>query len=304
MAINELKPLLDELCLNITDFLNENTEITKEHLSEYLKNSAKLISDISDNDLTSYNTQKNLLADNYKNIAKECLTSYEKTSSKISKLSEKHKEAIAACEIEPINLPKLTSKFNEIQNHMVDEVARANFIISELSTQIKDLEEKSNLDPLTKIYNRGALNKYLADMCENATDKYETHLLVIDIDDFKQINDEFGHIAGDKILIYISKILKRTLRDGDKVFRFGGEEFIVILNRIKDGECITIAKRLLRLVSENKLIYKGNNIGVTISIGATKLKVGDTPESFITRADKALYRSKHSGKNKISTEPI
>ncbi|MCW8837414.1 MAG: GGDEF domain-containing protein [Thiovulaceae bacterium] len=304
MAINELKPLLDELCLNINGFLNENGDITKEHLAEFLKNSAKLISDISDNDLSSYNSDKNLLADNYRNIAKDCLTSYEQTSNQISKLSKKHKEAIDACDIEPIDLPKITSKFNEIQDHMIDEVAKANFIISELSTQIKDLEEKSNLDPLTKIYNRGALNTYLNEMCENANEKYEAHLLIIDIDDFKQINDEFGHIAGDKILIYIAKILKKTLRDGDKVFRFGGEEFIVILNRIKDAQCMTISNRLLRLVSDNKLIYKGNNIGVTISIGATKLKVGDTPDSFITRADKALYKSKHSGKNKISTEPI
>jgi diguanylate cyclase (GGDEF)-like protein len=187
---------------------------------------------------------------------------------------------------------------------MVDEVSKANAIISKLSTQIKELEEKSNLDALTKVYNRRALISYLADLCKNSTDKHQSYMLVIDIDDFKKINDEFGHIAGDKILIYIARMIKKTLRDGDKVFRFGGEEFIVILNRISEDESIAIANRFLTMVSDNKLIYKGNNIGVTISIGSTKLKIGDTPDSFIARADKALYRSKHTGKNKLSTEPI
>jgi diguanylate cyclase (GGDEF)-like protein len=303
MARNELESVLDELCMNIKGFLNENSSVTQEHLSEYLKNAARLISGISDDALDSYNSDKHILAEEYKNIAKVCLTSYQNTSSNISELSKEHKETIAQCELETIDLPSITSKFNDIQGHMVDEVAKANSIISELSSQIKELEEKSNLDALTKVYNRGALHTYLTELCEDATDKYETHILVIDIDDFKKINDEFGHIAGDKILIYIARTLKKTLRDGDKVFRFGGEEFIVILNRTKEDECLSIAERLLHLVSDNKLIYKGHNIGVTVSIGATKLKVGDTPDPFFARADKALYRSKHTGKNKLSTEP-
>ena len=304
MARDELVSLIDELCLSIRDFLYNNEDVQKEQLAAYLKNSAKLIADISQHELSSYSKDKNLLADSYKDIAKDCLTSYEKTSTNISKLSEQHQEAIAKCEAEPIDLPMITSKFNEIQDHMIDEVARANSIISNLTSQIKDLEEKSNIDPLTKVFNRGALDSYIKELCDNVNKNYETHLLVIDIDDFKQINDKFGHIAGDKILIYISKILKRTLRDGDKVFRYGGEEFMVVLNRIQMEQCKIIANRLLKLIGENKLIYKGNTIGVTVSIGATQLKVGDTPDSFISRADKALYSSKHSGKNKLTMEPI
>jgi diguanylate cyclase (GGDEF)-like protein len=303
MATNELENVLDELCSSVRDFLNENGTVTKEHLAEYLRNSAQLISEISEDTLSSYNTDKHLLAQEYKNIAKDSLAHYENTSNQISELSEKQKEALEKYESHHIDLPKMTSKFNEIQEHMVEEVAKANSIITQLSSQIKELEEKSNLDPLTKIYNRGALNDYLTDMCENVNENYETHLLAIDIDDFKSINDAYGHIAGDKILIYIAKILKKTLRDGDKVFRFGGEEFIVILNRANSNQCVTIAERIIKIISDNKLIYKGNNIGVTVSVGATKLKVGDTPDGFISRADKALYKSKQSGKNKLTMEP-
>lgn len=223
MANSELEPLLNELCLNIKDFLDENNDLTKDHLAEFLRNSAKLISDMSTDTLSSYNTDKNILAQEYKGIAKECLAHYENTSTKISKLSVEHKETLAECDAKHIDIPEITSKFNEIQDHMVEEVSKANSIISQLSTQIKELEEKSNLDPLTKIYNRGALNTYLTEMCENANENYETHLLAIDIDDFKAINDEYGHIAGDKILIYIARILKKTLRDGDKVLDLAGK---------------------------------------------------------------------------------
>jgi diguanylate cyclase (GGDEF)-like protein len=303
MAKNELDNILEELCSNIKDFLSENSDITKEHLSAYLRNSAKLISDMSNDDIHFYNDDKNRLAQEYKSIAKECLTSYEETSSKITKLSNKHQQTITECKELQIDVPGITSKFDEIQKHMTDEVAKANSVINQLSTQIKELEEKSNLDALTKIYNRGALNTYLKELCQNVNEKYETHLLAIDIDDFKSINDKYGHIAGDKILIYIARILKKTLRDGDKVFRFGGEEFIVVLNRLNVEQCKTIANRLIKLISDNKLIYKGNTIGVTVSAGGTSLKVGDSPDSFITRADKALYRSKQSGKNKLTTEP-
>ena len=113
---------------------------------------------------------------------------------------------------------------------------------------------------------------------------------------FKVINDTYGHIAGDKILIFIANILKKTLRDGDKIFRYGGEEFILILNRLDNIHCLKIASRILELINKNKLIYKGESINVTVSIGTTIYNISDTPDSMIHRADKALYRAKKDGK--------
>ena len=302
MTKNELKSLTDEMCSSIKGLIKQNEDLTKESLSDFLVNSAALISDMSQDELDSYQKSKNTLIKDFKEIADKCLTSYEQTNSKFSQLSQMHADTIDECEANHIDLPKITSKFSEIQIHMFNEVKRANSIISELTEQVQTLEKKSNLDSLTKVYNRGALNNYLTDLCANATTNYDTHMLILDIDNFKNINDSFGHVAGDKILIFISNILKKTLRDGDKVFRFGGEEFIVILNRIDEEHSMKIGNRILKLISGNKLIYRGQNIGVTASIGATKFKLGDTQDTFIARADSALYKSKHNGKNQLTME--
>jgi len=196
-------------------------------------------------------------------------------------------------------LETLTTKFSEIQTHMTNEVKKANQIISELSEKVKTLEETTNLDPLTKVFNRRALISYLDGVCANKTTPL-MHAIMLDIDNFKTINDTYGHIAGDKILIFISNILRKTIKEGDKIFRFGGEEFTVILNRNNDDESEAIANRILKLISSNKLVYMGENILVTASIGMTKLIQNDTPDTLISRADKALYASKHNGKNMVS----
>ena len=106
------------------------------------------------------------------------------------------------------------------------------------------------------------------------------------------------------MLIFIANTLKKTLRDGDKIFRYGGEEFIIILNRIDDIHCKATTNRLIKLIRENKLIYKGSDIQATISVGATKFKEGDSPDSLIARADTALYKAKENGKDQLYTESV
>ena len=211
---------------------------------------------------------------------------------------------MASTKSKQIDIESFTSKFNEIQTQMTDEVKKANKIISQLSNQIKTLESTSNLDPLTKVFNRRALDTYLRNICSSKRAHYQIHLLMIDIDDFKLINDKYGHIAGDKVLILLSNIIRKTLRDGDKIFRYGGEEFVIVLNRIDNRECFNISNRLLALIRGNKMIYKGNSLNITVSVGATRFNPGDEPESLIDRADKALYKAKHNGKNQIQMDII
>ncbi|WP_373035944.1 GGDEF domain-containing protein [Sulfurimonas sp.] len=303
MQKDELISLANEMCKELSTIIEEQKdEATKEQVANYLIESAQIIMNVNEKDMSSAGFAETVFHNAYKDIANKSLSSYANTNANIDKLTKMHEKTLMECSAQHIDLPSLTSKFDEIQSHMSDEVKKANEIISQLTTQVKTLEEKSNLDSLTKVFNRRALSSYLKNVCSNDNLPYEFHLLMLDIDDFKNINDKYGHVAGDKVLIFIANILKKTLRDGDKVFRYGGEEFIIILNRIDDSHCKKITNRLLDLVRGNKLIYKGEGLRVTMSIGTTKYAKGDTPDTLIARADKALYKAKKSGKNQVHAE--
>ena len=302
MQKDELISLANEMCKELSIIINQEEKATQEQVANYLIESAQIIINIKDKDLNNADFAETIFHNAYREIANKSLSSYANTNQNIEKLTKMQEKTLMECNEQHIDLPSLTSKFDEIQSHMNDEVKKANDIITQLATQVKTLEKTSNLDSLTKVFNRRALSSYLQEVCSNTELPYSFNMLILDIDDFKNINDKYGHVAGDKVLIFIANILKKTLRDGDKVFRYGGEEFIIILNRIDDERCKKITIRLLELIRGNKLIYKGETLRVTMSIGTTKFVKGDTPDSIISRADKALYKAKNSGKNQIYTE--
>lgn len=304
MEKEDLKSLVTQMYENLLDNINHQETVTKEQVIEYLRNSVEVVSSISDDKIDSIEHAKAAFNNAYQMIANKTIASYQHTNERFEKLTQMHEETLSSCAEQMINIPNITDKFNEIQEHMLDEVKKANDIITKLSTQVNKLEKDSNIDSLTKVFNRRALSKYLSNICEQKNEHNELHLLMIDIDDFKVINDTHGHIVGDKILIFIANILKKTLRDGDKIFRYGGEEFILILNRVDSVYCKKIASRILELISSNNLIYKGTSINVTASMGTTLYDVSDSPDDVIHRADTALYRAKNSGKNRVCTELI
>ena len=300
MEKNDLKALIEEIYENLLERIDAEKNATKGQVVNYLRDAIDVVLNIDDKDIDSIEHAKAAFNNSYKELVNQSLISYKNSNDKFGELSQLNEETIKQCSDKHIDLKTLTTKFNEIQSHMTDEVKKANQIISELSEKVKKLEQTSNLDPLTKVFNRRALTAYLENICANKNTPYSIHLIMLDIDNFKSINDTYGHIAGDKILIFISNILRKTLRDSDKIFRFGGEEFTVVLDRSTDEESETIANRILKLISSNKLVYMGENILVTASIGMTKFVENDTPDTLLSRADKALYNSKHNGKNMVS----
>jgi len=304
MQKNELLLLAQNMCKELTTIIDTEENASKEQLANYLYESAELIMNITDKDISTTDFAETLFHNAYKEIAQKSLSSYEKTNSNINRLTQMHKETLEECHSESINLSEIIEKFNDIQTFMANEVQKANQIILQLSDQVKVLEKNSNLDSLTKVFNRRALSTYLKELCAKETLPHDLRFLILDIDDFKTINDTHGHLAGDKILIFIANIFRKTLRDGDKVFRYGGEEFVIILNRLNDTQCTKISQRLLELVRENTLVFKGASLKVTMSIGTTKFAQGDTPDSLISRADKALYKAKNKGKDQMYSEVI
>ncbi len=302
MQKNDLKALVEQIYENLLERIDAEKEASKAQVIGYLKDAIDIVTNINDKDLDTLEHAKESFKNSYKEIAKESLNSYKTTNEKFGELTKLNKDTVEKCNEQHIDLNALSEKFHDIHTHMSDEVNKANKVISDLHQKVKILEETSNLDPLTKVFNRRALSSYLSEVCSNKSVPYTLHVMMIDIDNFKTINDKYGHVAGDKILIFISNILRKTLRDGDKIFRYGGEEFTIVINRNSNEQCEIIANRLLHLISSNNLIYMGERISVTASIGVTKLKESDTPDSLLSRADKALYNSKKSGKNMVSKD--
>lgn len=123
-------------------------------------------------------------------------------------------------------------------------------------------------------------------------------MLIWDVDDFKSINDRFGHQAGDKALRVIAQSLKARLRETDFIARFGGEEFVCLLCGSQGDEALTVAQEMRRSVEENGFHSQGKPVRVTISCGVATFQSGEGPDAVFSRADKALYKAKKNGKNR------
>ncbi|WP_041404560.1 PleD family two-component system response regulator [Rickettsia massiliae] len=188
-------------------------------------------------------------------------------------------------------------------------------LLARIRTQLKrkqyqdnlrnDLEQSVNLaakDGLTGLFNRRYFDIHLKQMIEKANkESIKLYLLMCDIDNFKHVNDTYGHQAGDKVLTIVSRILKNTLRVTDLIARFGGEEFTILLTDIDISKAIETAERV-RVKIEYMDFHIEDQIEPlknTISIGVTKYKKEESIESFIERADKAMYEAKTTGKNKV-----
>lgn len=124
-------------------------------------------------------------------------------------------------------------------------------------------------------------------------------LLFLDVDHFKAVNDNYGHLAGDEVLKRVAAVLRNTLRGNDLVCRWGGEEFLVLLNGVDRTAALDVAERCRRLVGSAPCQYEGHAIAVTCSIGAAQFRDGDTPHTLLKRADSCMYRAKRLGRNRV-----
>ena len=170
---------------------------------------------------------------------------------------------------------------------------------------IKKLEEDSLIDILTGVANRKYVEQKIFESL-NELNRYGQNfgLLFIDIDHFKGINDNYGHDIGDEILKIVSKTLSKNIRSFDTVGRWGGEEFVALIQNMDIVLLENAANKLRSLVEGSSYNCHDSNkeIGVTISIGATISRVGDTPKDIIARGDSLMYKSKKTGRNKVTKD--
>ena len=168
-----------------------------------------------------------------------------------------------------------------------------------LEQRVQSLHEKATRDPLTQVANRAEFDRIHASWVESHLERrLPCSLVICDIDHFKRINDRFGHQAGDEVLIAFAALLKRHCRAGDLVARYGGEEFVMICADCDNSTATARAEELRAELAELPMIALSGRC-ITASFGVTEVQPGDTPETMLRRADRALYQAKENGRNMV-----
>ncbi|MBI9074655.1 MAG: diguanylate cyclase [Desulfatibacillum sp.] len=195
--------------------------------------------------------------------------------------------------LKPVRLPELKAR--------IQRVFRERKLWKERDALLEQLKKLSITDGLTNLYNRRHFYRQLA-MEANRAERYARvlSLLFFDIDSFKRFNDTYGHLAGDEALKSISRATETCLRIADSIFRYGGEEFSVILPETSGEQAMIAAHRLRNDIDQLRLsVGDGETARVTVSIGVTEFSPGEEMESCVKRADQAMYIAKRSGGNQV-----
>jgi len=172
--------------------------------------------------------------------------------------------------------------------------------IQELTAELDYIGQVAHQDYLTGALNRRGMDEAI-EREFNRADRHNTALCIamLDIDHFKKLNDTLGHATGDEALTHLVKVLKDVLRTTDVLARYGGEEFIIILPDTPQDEAVKVITRVQRELTKNFFMYNNERVLITFSAGVAERALNEAPEALIPRADAALYKAKHSGRNQV-----
>lgn len=187
---------------------------------------------------------------------------------------------------------------------LANRLRSGNAIVTDSQSRQRETEQAANSDALTGLHNRRWLEEMLLRLKGKALeDILPASALMLDVDHFKRFNDTFGHKAGDLVLQMVGSTMRRRLRPSDMVARYGGEEFMILLPHTAPAEARVVAERLRAGIATTVIsAEQGMELpSVTVSIGIAPWRQGDTLETMLEAADKALYRAKEKGRNRVET---
>lgn len=191
-----------------------------------------------------------------------------------------------------------TRKFSEKETHELEHLICALLYPLRNALLYREAIRAAQKDALTGVGNRAALNEALGREIEVAHRHERTlGMIIFDIDHFKKINDTYGHNTGDCLLKALTRAAEDTIRISDQIFRYGGEEFIVLLPETDLNGVKNLAERIRHNVETLECVCEGHHIKMTASFGIATLNANEGEESFFIRADKALYQAKNAGRN-------
>ncbi|MAY01219.1 MAG: hypothetical protein CMI08_18830 [Oceanospirillaceae bacterium] len=189
---------------------------------------------------------------------------------------------------------KLEAKLKLLQERLNEMEAE----VKESRLAIEEQKRKATHDPLTGLPNRDA---YQGRLEEELVRRHRyggnLALIVADVDHFKKINDNYGHLAGDRVLTLIARTLRKHLRDIDFIARFGGEEFVILMPETNGADAWTAAEKLRTKIEQSPFNFRKERVPVTMSFGISEFRALESPDVVFERADKALYKAKESGRN-------
>lgn len=190
---------------------------------------------------------------------------------------------------------------NNIENHFLESFTNQFSIALQNANLYRKQEEMAQKDGLTSLYNHAYFQNRL-DLLIKENSMQPLSLIIMDIDDFKRVNDQYGHLIGDKVLKELSSLLVRHTRDGDLVARYGGEEFAVVMPCTNNSDAYHLAQRLNMKIQDNRILIDDEKpLSITVSIGVAEYKKEWTKEEFVDKVDQLLYQAKANGKNRVET---
>jgi diguanylate cyclase len=240
-------------------------------------------------------------------------TDNQRYNQKIYEQSEKIEQITRLDDIKKVKLALI----NEIENiqktvrEKQDRDSKQLKILSKrvntLNLELKKAKVDSVTDGLTGIYNRKAFDRYISDRVrQNTVAGNAFAILMVDIDNFKEINDAYGHPIGDRVLLAVAHKCRNLIRHEDFIARYGGEEFVIVLSYVSLRNAIKKARLICKAISDTRYsledVNAGHVLSITVSIGVSIFQAGDTDKTLIDRADQALYIAKRTGKNRVVSE--
>jgi diguanylate cyclase len=270
-------------------FIDEENREFNESLTECLTQIQDSVQEVQEEVDISSDAEKLLTLIAVK-VEALCQSIQEKTLQDEKRLLELQKEKVA-----------LESRLDTVRRDYDTFVTQSHKLLKEL----EDFKSISMRDALTGVYNRRAYDEAVNLSIENFKyNRLETFsLLIFDIDNFRDVNNSYGHQAGDSILTHMGRIVADLLRCDDFIFRYGGDEFICLLPQAKLSDAAKVAEKIRRAVEgvEFKLSRQSEKtIHISISMGVTEIRPGDNAISVLARADTALYVSKQNGRNRVT----
>lgn len=181
------------------------------------------------------------------------------------------------------------------------ELGMAQARIRALESQLQQMGALVRADQLTGILNRRGLHEaFEREFARAARHNAALCVAVLDLDNFKHVNDSFGHDAGDAVLVHFSRIVGAALRSDDVLARFGGEEFVLLLPATNPAEALTTIARIQAMLAAQPCVHEDTPLPVTFSAGVTVYETGEAIRALMKRADTAVYRAKRAGKNQAA----